>query len=541
MTAETRDFIPTGRCVEQDRELFADPASTDLAAQSCLACPQLDNCRQQQIFIGAILIVRGDKEPVVGGEVATPPPDIDLRQVMRFGEVTLRFDRRVLPENGQRALRSMQQALRAGQTTQRPLTHPSFDIATWVEDQLEERDPDILKSFDGATRASIAYEIGHHILAHGARRSPGGRIYRTGAKFRGLDPEKYYPFVRAFAAETAAHAELGLPDPAKRTSRHGLEFHLNYLKAGARANIPHSYLLKGLRKGPTDPWKYALNLVELKKAEGARRKERRRERSPALSARQKNTSQKKKLSASAPRRKVTEKRNISRSQDTQASGEAQEILRMSKYLNNKNEAPFPQPFRPFNDADRLVWFAGGDTVRLDACGAEFAVRNTNVITAVHGQPVELSKKDKLALLLFSMGASFKDIDSYCFDLGQFRNLLLRTGVMDSDRSTTVYACSRQKLSRSVVLTCRELLVPKASGQSYFEPDFTWIRRYLSEPLSSQVAYRLLKKVGTSKFTYTDEEDIPDGAAANLQILLAYGKGKMRPDDYLAPHPKMDRE
>ncbi len=114
--SEIRDFIPTGNCVETDAPLFTSPLTVELAKQACGACLQLSYCQEQRGAISAILAQRGEVRPVVGGEVLPENASaVDLSPIEQFGEVTLRFDRHTLPNDGERALRSVQQGVRAGQ------------------------------------------------------------------------------------------------------------------------------------------------------------------------------------------------------------------------------------------------------------------------------------------------------------------------------------------------------------------------------------------------------------------------------------------
>lgn len=783
MVQEARDFIPTGNCVEQDRALFANPAAADLAIRSCLECHQLVSCTEQRLVISAILIERGEERPVVGAAVEAPPDNLNLSRVVQlFGEVTLGFNRRPLPKDGQRALRSTQQAFRARQVSPENLyqiRRSAFDIEGWVQGQLDARDPEIMRPLDAATRASIAREVGGHILHHSAKRQPNGRPVPAPKRFTDLDPEAYYHFVCAFAAEAAAHAALGLPDPARRTSYHGLAFHEAYLEEGARRGVSRGYLLDALKDCPTDPLQLALSrqdenktrasdyyrraraaekiahvgqpleelfaneepatlarihqlheygvvdvrmvdgqprvklgndfsyfketeqagvlhalgltkftgaavdllalraelgvydlddfvftvllphfnpghfeeeqtadihvrpdllLAAIRKEAWAKRLDRNRAQkidtadvlqaleilprsqrrrnfwsenykhllrfygaadylaeqrddqldfatflrlfmqydqdvqallragankpeaariamlySPATYSRtrtyaMRNPNVTKSLVDDAFRRRITAPLQVIRAFEQRhvgphigrkittrrrqivndpSAGKRETTSPHRSFLSIKNNDPVPQPFRPFSDSERLIWLAGNDVFKLEACGAELSVHDGYVITGLEGQSVELDTKDKFAFILLALGAPVEHIHAHCMSRYRFSQLLSRTGCHSHfQKGWRVY-------STAVLLACRELLTPtKKPTRELFNQDFSWLKKSLRKDISRQ-ALAKLRMVAAEQTPAYILEDIPEGPGINLQILVAYAHGRIAPRELLA--------
>lgn len=259
MSHESRDFIPTGNCVEESKALFTGPDTAELAKQACLSCVQLPYCQDQRDVIGTILRQRGEEDPVVGGAIAADK-QIDTSPVQQYGEITLQFNRQRLPKDGVRALRSQQQAMRANQITPQSLSvvkGSPLDIVGWLQERMA-------YTFEGGrplgklTLASILNEVGGHILTHGGRRAPNGNLAPKHLRYRDLNLEDYSPYAEAFIQEAIAHAAMGFTEPARRTSYHSKDFHVALFREGEKHNISSEALMHALKNSPLTPLQTAI-------------------------------------------------------------------------------------------------------------------------------------------------------------------------------------------------------------------------------------------------------------------------------------------
>lgn len=182
-------------------------------------------------------------------------------------------------------------------------------------------------------------------------------------------------------------------------------------------------------------------------------------------------------------------------------------LRRSMYLNNNEKDPFPQPFRPFEDEDKLIWFAKGEIVEIEACGVALSVDDKSIIAGLNGEQVKLSAKAKLSLLLTAMGASTEDVVAYGMDPGRFMSLLKRLGIKRGS--------GMHQLTKTTLLVCRELL----------------------EPISKQSRHTVRTKIKQANYQLRREE-APSWSRLNLQLLLSYASGQINPDELLQIAPPM---
>ena len=195
-----------------------------------------------------------------------------------------------------------------------------------------------------------------------------------------------------------------------------------------------------------------------------------------------------------------------------------ELVVNAKYLNN-TDLLFPQTFQPFDDPDKVIWFAHGRPAEIEACGAALGVDPTNTIRGLHGKSVELSNPEKLALLLLTQGATLRDIDAYCIDPDALQNLLMRLGVGYTRKNDYT------SLHKAVLLTCREMLEPiEPTSEEYaFKP--VDVKKMLMRNWSGKATFAARTRAAalTGAYTY---EDLPPWASLNLQLLLTYANGRI---------------
>ena len=181
--------------------------------------------------------------------------------------------------------------------------------------------------------------------------------------------------------------------------------------------------------------------------------------------------------------------------------------------------------RPFPDEDdKVVWFARGKINMLEACGAELAVNDSDSITGLHGNLVELSPNEKLALLLLVIGGNIKDIETYCMPSREFNVLLADLGILR-------YNQKNLPLIQAALLACRDLLIPQERSWDSTRPGWR-IEGYLSKGLGNLTLRKYIKQM-TPLYKAEDPEDRENIAGiVSLLLALAYADGRIDPGEIL---------
>lgn len=169
----------------------------------------------------------------------------------------------------------------------------------------------------------------------------------------------------------------------------------------------------------------------------------------------------------------------------------------------------PESFQPFSDKDKTIELtqkASGEYAihAVKACGAELAFNDTNIIKNFQEQTVNLNSREKLALVLLTLGSNLDDIENYCLNKKQFASLFTK---LDISRDTFGY-------NKAALLTCRELLNPITPPEWQIRaPDFSWMRTYEGQ-------FHIMQKVSEYSQAYACE-DLKSWRGVNIMILLGY--------------------